>query len=95
MIQISEAPAGPPPVMIQGMMKELRLATVSSSTVTIETPFRCGKVTCQKRCQALAPSTCAARSSCSGTVCRPAISMIIAKENSLQMLTTISDGSAV
>ena len=94
-IQMSEAPAGPPPVMIQGMMKELKLATASSRTVTIETPFRCGKVTCQKRCQALAPSTCAARSSWSGTVCRPAISMIMAKENSCQMLTTISEGSTV
>ena len=90
-----EAPAGPPPVMIQGMMKELKLATSSSSIVTIDTPFSCGTVTCQKRCQALAPSTCAARSSCSGTVCRPAISMIMAKENSLQTLTTISEGSTV
>jgi hypothetical protein len=56
-IQICEAFDGPPPVMIQGMMKELKLETMSSSTVTIETPERCGKVTCQKRCQALAPST--------------------------------------
>ena len=61
--------------------------------MTVDTPCRCGKVTCQKRCQALAPSTCAARSSWSGTVCRPAISMIMAKENSFQTFTTISEGS--
>ena len=52
-IQMCEAFDGPPPVMIQGMMKELKFATASSRTVTVETPFRCGKVTCQKRCQAL------------------------------------------
>ena len=63
--------------------------------VTVETPCRCGKVTCQKRCQALAPSTFAARSNCSGTVCSPAIIMIMAKGNSRQTLTTISDGSTV
>ena len=49
-------------------------------------------VTCQKRCHALAPSTRAARSSWSGTVCSPASIMIIAKGNSFQTLTTISAG---
>ena len=90
-----EALEGPPPVMIQGMMKELKFATASSNTVTVDTPRRCGKVTCQKRCQAEAPSTLAARSNWSGTVCRPAISMIMAKGNSRQMLTTISEGRTV
>ena len=51
-IQMCDAFAGPPPVMIQGMMNELKFATASSSTVTVDTPRRCGKVTCQKRCQA-------------------------------------------
>ena len=94
-IQMCEAFAGPPPVMIQGMMKELKFATASRRIVTVETPRRCGKVTCQKRFQAPAPSTVAARSSWSGTVCRPAIIMIIAKGNSRQMFTTISAGSTV
>ena len=40
-------------------------------------------------------STVAARSSCSGTVCSPAIIMIMAKGNSRQMFTTISDGRTV
>ena len=91
-IQMSEAPAGPPPVMIQRMVNELRLVTSSSRTVISVTPFRCGTVTCQKRFQALAPSTWAARCSWSGTVCRPASIMIMAKGNSFQTLTTISDG---
>ncbi|MNL83805.1 hypothetical protein D3C87_2115620 [compost metagenome] len=76
--------------MMNGMMKLLKFCTTSSSTVTIETLCRCGQVTCQKRCQGLAPSTCAARSRVSGTVCRPAISMIMAKENSFHTFTTIS-----
>ena len=49
-------------------------------------------MTCQKRCQGLAPSTRARAASCSGTVCSPAISMTMAKGNSFQTLTTISDG---
>ena len=56
-IQMWEALDGPPPVMIQGIMKELKFDTASKSTVTVETPFRCGKVMCQKLLQALAPST--------------------------------------
>ena len=39
-IQMCEAFAGPPPVMIQGMMKELKLATASSRIVTVETPLQ-------------------------------------------------------
>ena len=38
-------------------MKELKFATASRRIVTVETPCRCGKVTCQKRFQAPAPST--------------------------------------
>ena len=94
-IQICDAFDGPPPVMIQGMMKELKLATASSRIVTVETLRKCGKVTCQKRCHALAPSTFAARSNWSGTVCRPAIIMIMANGNSRQILTTIREGSTV
>ena len=94
-IQMSEAPARPPPVMIQGMMKELKLATASSRTVTVETPLRCGKVTCQKRCQALAPSTCAARSSWSGDRLQAGHQHDHREGNSRQMLTTISEGSTV
>ena len=94
-IQMWEALEGPPPVMIQGMMKELKFATASSRIVTVDTPLRCGKVTCQKRCHAEAPSTCAARRSWSGTVCSPAIIMIMANGNSRQMLTTISEGRTV
>ena len=48
-IQICDAFAGPPPVMIQGMMKELKLATASRRIVTVVTLLRWGKVTCQKR----------------------------------------------
>src|SRR5690606_15280584 len=94
-IQICEALEGPPPVMIQGMMKELKFATANSRIVTVDTLRRCGKVTCQNRCQADAPSTLAARNNCSGTVCSPAITMIMAKGNSRQMLTTMSDGRTV
>src|SRR3569832_875594 len=94
-IQICDALDGPPPVMIHGMMKELKLATASSRIVTVETFLKCGKVTCQKRCHALAPSTVAARSNWSGTVCRPAIIMIMANGNSRQILTTIREGSTV
>src|SRR5947209_5217729 len=94
-IQMSDAPTGPPPVMTQGMTKLLRLATSSSSTVTVITPFRCGTVTCQNCCHGPAPSTVAARSNWSGTVCSPANIMIIAKENSFQTFTTMSDGSTV
>ncbi len=67
-IQMWEALDGPPPVMIQGTMKELKFATASRRIVATDTPLMCGNVTCQKRCQALAPSTCAARRSWSGTV---------------------------
>ncbi len=81
--------------MIQGIVKELMLVTTSSSTVIVLTPRRCGNVTCQKACQGPAPSTRAARRSCSGTVCNPASTMIIANGNSFQMFTTISDGSTV
>ena len=35
-IQMCEALDGPPPVMIQGMMKELKLATASSRSVTVD-----------------------------------------------------------
>src|SRR6185369_16879991 len=94
-IQICDALEGPPPAMIQGMMKELKLATASSRIVTVETLLKWGNVTCQKRCHALAPSTLAARSNCSGTVCRPAVIMIMANGNSRQILTTIREGSTV
>ena len=81
--------------MIQGIVKELMLVTTSNSTVIVLTLRRCGNVTCQNACQCPAPSTRAARSNWSGTVCRPARTMIIANGNSFQTFTTISDGSTV
>src|SRR5438270_2332945 len=91
-IQICEAPAGPPPVMIHTSTKELRLATNNRIDVITITPRKVGTVTCQKRFQALAPSTRAALSNCWGTVCRPASSMIIANGNSFHTFATINDG---
>ena len=38
-IQMCEAFAGPPPVMIHTMMKELKFATASRRIVTVETPI--------------------------------------------------------
>lgn len=58
------------------------------------TLFRCGTVTWKNACTAPAPSTRAARSNPSGTVCNPASIMIIAKGNSFQTLTTINEGNA-
>ncbi len=78
--------------MIQTRPNEFRLPTNSRIEVMMITPRRVGTVTCQKRFQALAPSTRAALSNCCGTVCRPASSMIIANGNSFQTFAAISDG---
>jgi len=63
---------------------------IEKTTTTSVTGFRSGQVTCQKRCQPLAPSREAASCRSGLIVCSPASSVMAKKGMPRQVFTTIA-----
>ena len=74
---VSVAPPGPPAVTLMTMSASFSLKMMRMTTAVTLTGSISGKVTCQKLCQPLAPSTLAASSTSFGIACSPASSRII------------------